>query len=91
MDVEKNSLEKMNTWSEPIDIASLPPGTNIIPLQWVYKLKRDIQGAVSRWKSRLVVRGDKCEKGVEYTKTFAPVVHLAALPLRGGVGTQLTG
>ena len=47
----------------------------LIPLQWVYKIKQDKHGVPERAKSRLVARGDRCEQGVHYTDTHAPVVH----------------
>ena len=45
----------------------------LIPLQWVYKIKQDKHGIPERAKSRLVARGDRCEQGVHYTETHAPV------------------
>ena len=38
----------------------------------VFKIKRNLDGIIARYKARLVARGFTREHGINYTKTFAP-------------------
>ena len=41
------------TWT----LTELPPGRKALPCKWVYKYKRDTAGNITRYKSRLVIKG----------------------------------
>ena len=47
--------------------------------KWVFKLKRNPDGSIARYKARLVARGLTQEHGVDYQETFAPTVKVAAI------------
>jgi hypothetical protein len=47
--------------------------------KWVFKLKRNPNGSMARYKAMLVARGFTQEHGVDYDETFAPTVKVAAL------------
>jgi hypothetical protein len=53
MESQISSIEKNKTW----ELTDLPPGHRPIGLKWVYKLKRDANGVVTRQKARLVAKG----------------------------------
>ena len=65
----------MNTW----DVVERPPGKNIVGCKWVFKIKKDSEGRIAKYKARLVARGFTQVYGVDYTETFAPVAKLASL------------
>ena len=50
---EMNSIEENEVWMK----TSVPTGTKVIPLKWVYKLKKDRLGNIVRHKCRLVAQG----------------------------------
>lgn len=53
MDQEISSIEKNQTWK----LTHLPPGHKAIDLKWVFKVKKDQTGAVTKHKARLVAKG----------------------------------
>ena len=42
--------------------------------KWVYKVKRDVEGKVSRFKARWVIKGYLQQFGVDFDQTYASVV-----------------
>ena len=71
---EFNSLQKANTWhSEPLDNPVKQPA-NVPPSGIILKLKRDEMGKPSRFKARLVARGNLQRLYNEhYADLYAPV------------------
>jgi hypothetical protein len=51
-------------------------GRKLVDSKWVVKLKRDADGQTESYKASLVARGFIHEKGVDYHKTFAPIVRV---------------
>ena len=49
----------------------LPIGTNIIPVRWVYKIKTNHLGEVTKYKARITPKGFKQQHGVDYFEIFA--------------------
>lgn len=50
---EIEAIENNNTWK----LTTLPLGHKAIGLKWVFKLKKDIIGEISKHKARLVAKG----------------------------------
>jgi hypothetical protein len=46
---------------------------------WIYKAMTDAFGAVSQYKARFVAKGCSRHEGIDYTRTFSPVIRLASL------------
>ncbi|CAM8962825.1 unnamed protein product [Rhodiola kirilowii] len=72
METELKALNSNNTR----EIADLPPGKNPVGSKWIYRIKRNSDGTISRYKARLVVRGFTQLEGLDYHETFAPVVKM---------------
>lgn len=70
-----NALREAKTW----DIVKKPPGKNVIGCKWVFRIKKDAQGKIEKYKARLIARGFTQAHGVDYTDTFAPVAKLASI------------
>lgn len=75
MDEEYRPLMANRTWHV------VPPqkGTNLIDYKWVYKIKRNSDGSVDRYKAWLVAKGFKQCYGLDYEDTFIPVVKAATI------------
>jgi hypothetical protein len=70
MDEEFSALQRQHTWS----LVPPPIGKNIVGCKWVFKLKRNSDGSISRYKARLVAKGFHQQYGIDFEETFSPVV-----------------
>ncbi|GJW19927.1 putative RNA-directed DNA polymerase [Tanacetum coccineum] len=48
--------------------------TNVVDGKWVYRLKRDKNGAIIRYKERFVAKGCRQQLGIDFHETFSPFV-----------------
>lgn len=69
---EIESMLEKGVW----ELVKRPEGNNIIDIRMVLTNKYGSDGAVSRRKARLVVRGFSQRPGMDFTETFAPVARL---------------
>lgn len=60
-------------------VEDLPPGKKAIGGMWVYKIKYNSDSTVERFKSRLVILGNRQVEGIGYDETFTPVVKLVTV------------
>ncbi len=65
---EYNSHVKNKTW----DLVKFEPHMVLIGSKWIYKIKTNADGSISRYKSRLVAQGYTQVEGINYSDTFAP-------------------
>jgi hypothetical protein len=74
---ELAAIEENKTWT----LTDLPADRKAIGLKWVFKVKKDEQGAVVRHKARLVVKGYAQREGIDFNEVFAPVARMEAVRL----------
>lgn len=67
---EYDALIQNNTWS----LVPLPPNHRAVGCKWVFKLKRNSNGSVSRYKARLVAKRFHQQAGVDFLEIFSPMV-----------------
>ena len=75
MQEEIEALHKNKTW----DLVPLPQGRKAISNKWVYKIKRDSNDQVERYRARLVVKGFAQKEGIDFNEIFSPVVRLTTV------------
>jgi hypothetical protein len=72
---EDDSLVSRKTWT----LVPCPAGRKFVDSKWVFKLKRDANGQITRYKARLLARGFTHEKIEDYHETFAPIVRVISI------------
>ena len=67
---EIQSIDRSNTWE------LVPPSIRCRPirLKWIFKVKRNSDGDIVRYKARLVVKDYSQKHGIDYNEVFAQVV-----------------
>ncbi|CAI7915198.1 unnamed protein product [Closterium sp. NIES-54] len=69
MDAEFNSLIDSGTR----ELVELPKGRRPISSKWVFKVKSEADGALERFKSRLVAKGFQQKERVDFGEVFVPI------------------
>jgi hypothetical protein len=82
---ELNSHKENGTWTA----CKLPPGRKAIGCKWVFKVKRDENGNVERYKARLTAKGYSQIRGVDYNETFAPTVRFTTIRMFFAIAAHL--
>jgi hypothetical protein len=77
MEQEYSSLMDNGTW----ELVVLPHGRVVVNIMWIYNIKSDTAGDVSRCKARFVAKGCSQRDGLDYTETFSHVICMASLRL----------
>lgn len=75
MDHEFSSLQRCGTWS----LVSYKPHMNIVWCKWVYRIKKNYDGSIQRYKACLVAKGFHQQPGIDFFETFSPVVKQATI------------
>ena len=81
---ELSSIEQNDTWT----LVELPQGHRAIGLKWVFKIKRDEQGAIVKHKARLVAKGYVQRSSVDFDEVFAPVARMESVRMLLAVAAQ---
>ena len=72
---ELSSLNQNQTF----EITHLPPGARTVGTRWIFKIKINKDGTLSRFKARFVVKGYSQTKDIDYDDIYSPVVKSASL------------
>lgn len=77
MDAEYASLLQNQTWI----LVPRPQHARVLDARWLYKIKRESDGSIARFKARLVIKGYKQIYGLDYNETFASVCRFESVRL----------
>ncbi|KAK9914377.1 hypothetical protein M0R45_038160 [Rubus argutus] len=75
MQSEMESLLKNGTY----ELVKLPKGRKALKNKWVFKLKKDENQQLTKFKARLVVKGFEQKEGVDFDEIFSPVVKMTSI------------
>ena len=70
MDDELVALARNRTWV----LVPHPSNHNIVGCKWVFRIKQNSDGSISRYKACLVAKGFHQRPRVDYHDTFSPIV-----------------
>jgi hypothetical protein len=57
-------------------LVALPNDKKAIGCKWVYKVKHNVDGFVSRYKTRLVAKGYAQIYGIDYEETYSLIAKM---------------
>nr|GFA91708.1 retrovirus-related Pol polyprotein from transposon TNT 1-94 [Tanacetum cinerariifolium] len=75
MQEELNEFERLEVW----ELVPRLDKVVVITLKWIYKVKLEELGGILKNKARLVARGYRQKKGIDFEESFAPVARLEAI------------
>ncbi|MCO5588954.1 hypothetical protein L7F22_042917 [Adiantum nelumboides] len=81
MQSEYNSIIANEAWK----LTELPQSKQALPCKWVYKKKYTAKYSKPKYKVRLVAKGFKQNKKIDFDEIFSPVVKMTTLRLVLGV------
>jgi hypothetical protein len=85
MNEEFQALQKQGTWT----LVPTSSSKNIMGCKWVYKLRYNNDGLISRYKARFVAKGFHQQYGVDFDETFSLVVKPLTVRLILSLATSL--
>jgi len=71
------ALLNNKTW----DLVPLPKDRQVVGCKWVFRIKENADGAVNRFKARLVAKRFHQVTGCDFNETFSPVIKLVTIRL----------
>ncbi len=75
MDEKMAALDANVTW----ELVALPKDKKTIGCKWVYKVKHNIDGSVTKYKTRLVAKGYAQTYGIDYEETYNLVAKMTTV------------
>lgn len=75
MNIEHDELLENNTWT----LVSRPKDCKVLKCKWIFRIKRNQDGSINKYKARLVARGDQQKEGIDFDEVFAPVARLETI------------
>jgi hypothetical protein len=85
---ELSSLRENDTYDE-LPVGTSPPrGRTAIPGRFVSKIKMLPSGEVDKFKTRVVAKGFKTVKGVDYDESFAPTLRIPSFRVCAATACQ---
>jgi hypothetical protein len=75
MDEKMATLDATATW----ELVVLLEDKKIIGCEWVYKVKHNANGFVSKYKARLVTKGYAQTYGIDYEETYSLVAKMTTV------------
>jgi hypothetical protein len=73
--VEYDSIVKNSAW----EVVPRPVNKSVVGLRWIYKVNKDVDRSVEKYKARFVASGFSRIEGIDYDETFAPVARYSSI------------
>ena len=63
------------------ELVDLPPSCKPLSSKWVFKRKRKVYGSIDKYKARLVIKGYRQTKGLDYFDTYSPMMRINSIKM----------
>jgi len=63
------------TWK----VVDLPPGSNPIVCNWIFKRKMKVDSTIDKFKTILVAKEFTQKEGIDYFDTYAPIARITSI------------
>ena len=64
-------------------------GKSVVGSRWIYKVKKDVDGSIEKYKARFVAWGFSQIKGIDYEENFALVAWYSSIRTILYLSTQM--
>lgn len=81
---ELEALDKNNTW----EFTTLPNNKKAISSKWVFKIKRNPDGSVAKYKAQLCAKGCQQRRGIDYLDIFSPTTRYDTIRVLLAIATE---
>lgn len=71
------------------ELVKLPKGKKALSNRWIYRVKQQEHTSQPWHKARLVVKGFRQRKGIDFDEIFSPVVKMSSIRVVLGLATSL--
>ena len=85
MQDEMKSLHDNHTF----ELVKLPKGKRALTNRWIYRVKQEEHTSQPRYKARLVVKGFRQRKGIDFDEIFSHVVNMSSIHVVLGLAVSL--
>ena len=65
----------------------LLPSCKLLSSKWVFKRKRKVDGSLNKYKARLVIKGYKQTKDLDYFDTYSPMTRINSIRMVLAIAT----
>ena len=85
MDEEIKMIKKNRTWK----LMDTPDDKDVIGHKWVYKMKYNEDDSIQKYKAQFIAKGYSQQSGIDFNKTFAPVIRMETIRTVHAIAAQL--
>lgn len=78
LDVMQDEIKSLHD-NHTFDLMKLPKGKKALENRWIFRVKQESTSTSPRYKARLVVKGFRQRKGVDFNEIFSPVVKMSSI------------
>ncbi|WMV55478.1 hypothetical protein MTR67_048863 [Solanum verrucosum] len=72
---EIKSILSNHTW----ELTDLPSGNKLLGSKWIFKRAMKADGTIDKYMARLVVKGYRKKKGLDYFDTYSPIIRITSI------------